>query len=115
MGVQTEVLQAHAGVAISTTYQTGGLTHLAEDLAGAAADARAPGHTRRRGPLGILTVVLVGYIGGAAAGASLVRSWGAVLVVPIAVLVALVATAPWWSHRSPAAPADLLDDGPATR
>lgn len=100
MGVQTEVLQAHAGVSISTTYQTGALTHLAENLAGAAADAREPERVRRRGPLAILTVVLVGYIGGAAAGASLVRSWGAVLVVPVVVLVVLALTEPWWSHRA---------------
>ncbi len=72
----------------------------------------------RRGPLGILTVVLAGYIGGAAAGASLVRSWGAVLVVPIIVLVLLALTQPWWSPRAPVAPADGgvgLDEDRGTR
>ena len=106
MGVQTEVLQAHAGVSISTTYQTGALTHIAENLAGAATDTSGPDRARRWGPLRILALVLVGYIGGAAAGAWLVRSWGAVLVVPIVGLIVLALAEPWWSHRDPAASAD---------
>jgi uncharacterized membrane protein YoaK (UPF0700 family) len=97
MGVQTEVLTAHAGVSISTTYQTGALTHLAEDVAAAATRL---GDSRPRGrAMGILTLVLGGYIGGAAIGARLVSSWGGVLIVPIAVLVALALSEPWWSER----------------
>jgi uncharacterized membrane protein YoaK (UPF0700 family) len=104
MGVQTEVLQAHAGVSVSTTYQTGALARIAENVAGAATDRSAAERRQRRGPLGILTVVLAGYIGGAALGAWLVGSWGGVLLVPIVVLVAIIATEPMWGGRPHAPP-----------
>lgn len=98
MGIQTEVLQTHAGVSISTTYQTGALTHIAEGLAGAATGTTGVDRARRWAPLAVLAVVLVGYIGGAAAGASIVRSWGAALAVPVVVLAVLAVCEPWWSR-----------------
>jgi uncharacterized membrane protein YoaK (UPF0700 family) len=99
MGVQTEVLQAHAGVSIATTYQTGALTRIAENLAGAG----SPDPEARRRVITILALVFATYIGGAALGAFLVSRWGAVLVVPIAVLAVAALTQPWWGERARAA------------
>ena len=95
MGVQTEVLQAHAGVAISTTYQTGALTRIAENLA----RAGDPDPQARRRVVSVLSIVFATYVAGAAIGAFLVSRWGAVLVVPIVVLAVAALTQPRWSDR----------------
>lgn len=85
MGVQTEVIGRHAGIAISTTFQTGAITRVAESVAqrispGARSSAIGAG-TR------VLLLVLIGYIGGATVGAALHTSRLA-MVVPVVVLVA---------------------------
>jgi uncharacterized membrane protein YoaK (UPF0700 family) len=98
MGIQTEVIRTHAGVALSTTYQTGALTRIAED----AVAAGAGGAAERRAavaPMTVLATVLVGYIGGAALGARLSDDWGWALVVPVVILAVLAAVEPWWNHR----------------
>jgi uncharacterized membrane protein YoaK (UPF0700 family) len=83
MGMQTEVIGRVAGVAVSTTYQTGGITHIAESVARRLAPDRRP---ETVGPaVAVLLVVLLGYIGGAALGASL-RSTRTAMVVPVALL-----------------------------
>jgi uncharacterized membrane protein YoaK (UPF0700 family) len=93
MGVQTEVMRTHAGVPISTTYQTGALTNLGEHVVRetAAAPEDRPASSRA---IVVLAWVLAGYIGGAAVGARLARDWGGVLVVPLVVLVGLIVVAP---------------------
>jgi len=98
MGLQTEVIRAHAGVALSTTYQTGALTTIAEDVVAAGEGGR---DVRRASvaPLTILATVLVGYIGGAALGTRLTDDWGWALVVPVVILAALAVTEPWWNRR----------------
>lgn len=95
MGVQTEILQAHAGVSISTTYQTGALTRIAENLAGVG----SPDPAARRRTIAVLATVFAAYVAGAAIGAFLVRRWGAVFLVPIALLALLALVQPWWGDR----------------
>jgi len=102
MGLQTEVIRTHAGVALSTTYQTGALTTMAERVV-AASEGGADERRASVAPLTILAVVLVGYIGGAAIGARLADDWGWALVVPVVALAALAITEPWWD-RGGAAP-----------
>lgn len=97
MGVQTEIIRSHAGVTLATTYQTGALTHIAEDVA----DAATGGRERKAGSaraIVILSTVLVGYIAGAALGARLGSTWGAALAVPVVALVALLAAASEWTR-----------------
>jgi uncharacterized membrane protein YoaK (UPF0700 family) len=100
MGVQTEVIRVHAGVSLSTTYQTGALTTIAEDVS-RTASRRGPADAHLGGAIGVLATVLVGYIAGAALGARLGGSWNAALAIPVVVLLALLVTEPWW-NRPPA-------------
>ena len=102
MGVQTEIIRAHAGVTLSTTYQTGALTAIAEQLGGAAHPIGAD-HPAR-GPVGILATVLVGYVAGAATGARLSSTWGGAMAVPILVLVLVLVCEPWWNEPPPRRP-----------
>jgi len=93
MGVQTEVIRAHAGVSLSTTYQTGVLVQIAERSTPGGHAADRP---RAAGALVLLGGVLVGYVGGAALGAALGRTAGWALAVPAVVLAALATTERWW-------------------
>jgi uncharacterized membrane protein YoaK (UPF0700 family) len=103
MGVQTDVIRQHAGVSISTTYETGALTNVAEHAV-AAATGRPSKGPRHAIAIIILGFVLAGYIGGAAVGARLALTWGWVFVVPIAAIGVLLVTAPWWMPED--SPAD---------
>ena len=101
MGVQTEIIRSHAGVSISTTFQTGALTRIAEGVAGGGG-LGTPAHrsAERRAAVAaatILTSVLVGYVVGAALGARVGDEWSAALAVPLAALAALLVTERWWS------------------
>jgi len=88
MGMQTEVIRHVAGIAVATTYQTGALVRIAELVGGDDPDHdRSP--TRAVG-LAVLVMVIVAYVGGAAIGAA-VGTWSGAMLVPFAVLVALVA------------------------
>ena len=87
MGVQTESARRAGGVAVSTTYQTGALTRIAEAVAG-------PGGTRWSAAAGVLGAVFGAYVAGAAIGASpLGRGAGAMAVAVVAVGVAALVAA----------------------
>ena len=104
MGIQTEIIRGHAGVALSTTYQTGALTRIAEQAV-ASHEVGADRRPASVAPITILATVLAGYIGGAALGARLSDDWGWALVVPVLALAALLVSEPWWNGRDGGAPA----------
>ena len=97
MGVQTEVIGRVVGVGVSTTFETGALTRLAEQLG-------RPGATDTRVVL-VLALGVATYVAGAAAGASIAAHWSLPLTVPVAALAGLVAVhaphAPRAHPRSP--------------
>ena len=81
MGVQTEIIGRVVGVGVSTTFETGALTRLAEQLG-------RPGGT----DLQVVTVLAVGvatYVGGAAAGSAIAEHWSRPLTVPVVALAAV--------------------------
>ncbi len=83
MGMQTEVIGRVAGISVATTYQSGAITHIAESVARRLAPGRRP---PRLGPaVALLLIVLLGYVAGAALGASL-RSSRFAMVAPVALL-----------------------------
>ena len=96
MGVQTDVISRLAGVGMSTTYQTGALTHIAQDLVGMV-DRRLADTPRRahRLSLGVLSTVFGSYLIGAVVGAGPGRSAWALCVPPIVVLVLGLASWRW--------------------
>ena len=67
MGLQTDVIRAVAGVAVSTTYLTGAIARVGETI-GTPPGSRER-ETARRLVL-VLSMVLIAYVGGAALGAS---------------------------------------------
>jgi uncharacterized membrane protein YoaK (UPF0700 family) len=88
MGVQTEVIQHVAGIAVATTYETGALVRVGEVVG-------KPFHRRRDAraamQLGVLVAVITAYAGGAAIGATALGRWRWPLFLPCAVLAVLVA------------------------
>ena len=102
MGIQTEVIRRVAGVAVATTYQSGAIVRMSELavrrlVPGAPDDGTLPG-------VAVLAAVLAAYVAGAAFGAALDGGRGA-LLVPVAVLVLLGASAPRWRLRLEQPPA----------
>ena len=83
MGVQTEIIGRVVGVGVSTTFETGALTRLAEQLG-------HPGTTDTRVVL-VLALGVATYVAGAAAGASIAAHWSRPLTVPVVALAVLVA------------------------
>ncbi|MBL8777616.1 MAG: DUF1275 domain-containing protein [Acidimicrobiales bacterium] len=98
MGVQTEVIGRVVGVGVSTTFETGALTRLAEQLG-------RPGATDTRVVL-VLALGVATYVAGAAAGASIAAHWSLPLMVPVAALALLVAVHALRSRRTQPASAD---------
>lgn len=93
MGVQTEVIGRVVGVGVSTTFETGALTHLAEQLGRpSASDTRA---------VAVLALGVATYVAGAAAGASIADRWSRPLTVPVAVLAVLVVVHAARARRAP--------------
>jgi len=95
MGLQTDVIGAVAGVAVSTTYQAAAIARIGEAIA-------TPPSTRDRDSgrplLVVLSVVLLAYIGGAALGATRMGDGRTALLVPVALVAGLFAIAcarPW--------------------
>ncbi len=87
MGVQTPVIVRTYGVPTPTTYMTGSVAHLAEELTDASQAGPSRELRRRRARHGaLLAVVLAGYVAGAAAGTAIGSGWNLALVVPSAVL-----------------------------
>jgi len=96
MGVQTDVVRAVAGVAVSTTYQAGAIARIAEAF-GTPAGKRELQSRRRL--VVVLSSVLLAYIGGAALGASPLGEGRTALLIPVALVAGLFAVAcarPWW-------------------
>ena len=96
MGVQTDVISRLAGVGMSTTYQTGALTHIAQAVVGLVdrgiADMPRRAH---RLSLGVLSAVFGAYLLGAVVGAGPGRSAWALFAPPIVVLVLGLAAWRW--------------------
>ena len=96
MGVQTDVISRLAGVGMSTTYQTGALTHIAQDVVGLVERGFADAPRRQhRLSLGVLSVVFGAYLLGAVVGAGPGRSAWALYAPPIVVLALGVASWCW--------------------
>jgi uncharacterized membrane protein YoaK (UPF0700 family) len=74
MGVQTDVIRRAASVSVATTYQSGTLTRIGDELAGAVARSR-PSPVARRA-LAVMGGVVVAYVAGAAMGTAVVDEWG---------------------------------------
>ena len=87
MGVQTEVIRHAAGVAVATTYETGALVRVGEVMT---APLRRGGEARYARELGVLASIVVAYVAGAALGASALGEWRWPLVLPSAVIAALL-------------------------
>jgi uncharacterized membrane protein YoaK (UPF0700 family) len=95
MGIQTDVIRRAAGVSVATTYQSGTLTHLGDELAGAVARSALSPAARRA--LVVMGAVVTAYVVGAALGAAIVGEWGHGLWAAAAVC-ALVGA---WLWRAP--------------
>ena len=85
MGVQTSAIRRVGGVAVATTYESGSVVRLSEDAVLSRIGTDADERRRRSGVVRVLSVVVVGYCGGAAAAAAL-GTHAAVLAAPILVL-----------------------------
>lgn len=84
MGVQNGFLRRVAGTGVHTTFISGMLTSMAEDIVAAMRDRTDPAARRRVGLHGGITVA---YFAGGAVGAALALEWGFwALLLPIATL-----------------------------
>jgi uncharacterized membrane protein YoaK (UPF0700 family) len=90
MGLQTSALRRLAGQTVRTTFVTGMLTHLGEEAAKFALPSSRPSASASR--LRLLALVWICYAAGAVFGGWAHGQWSVnALVVPLAILVALVA------------------------
>ena len=99
MGLQTDVIRAVAGVAVSTTYLTGAIARIGEPSVRRPAVAS---QSERR-LLVVLSMVLIAYVGGAALGASRLGDGRTGLLLPVALVAGLFAVArarPWSRHSA---------------
>ena len=87
MGLQTEVIRSVAGVAVSTTYQSGAIARIGETIG----MGRGQGLDSERRLLGVLSALLAAYVAGAALGATALGDGRGGLVTP-ALLVACLFT-----------------------
>ena len=88
MGVQTEAIRHVAGVAITTTYESGALVRVGEMVSAPFRQGREARYAKH---LVVLGSVIFSYVVGAAIGATSLGRWEWSLLVPCAVLGALVA------------------------
>src|SRR5579864_4242388 len=90
MGLQTSALRRLAGQTVRTTFVTGMLTHLGEEVARFVLPASRPSASGSR--LRLLTLIWVFYAGGAVFGGWAHDHWSLnALVVPLLILVAVIA------------------------
>ncbi len=89
MGVQTEVIGRVAGIVVATTYETGAITRAGEAATRLLRRDRSTARGDRQ--FGVLVLVVVAYVGGAAVGASPLGDWRWALVLPCVVLATLAA------------------------
>jgi uncharacterized membrane protein YoaK (UPF0700 family) len=87
MGVQTQVIRHVAGTAVVTTYQTGAIARMSEAVTRVMTRAT---RLREERELAILVLVLVAYVGGAAAGAAPPGEWRWAMLLA-AVVVGVIA------------------------
>jgi uncharacterized membrane protein YoaK (UPF0700 family) len=95
MGLQTDVIGAVAGVAVSTTYYSGAIARIGETI-GTVRDSRERDSVRRL--LVVLSLVLITYVGGVALGASRLGDGRTGFLIPAALVAGLFAVAlarPW--------------------
>jgi uncharacterized membrane protein YoaK (UPF0700 family) len=95
MGIQTDVIRRIARISVATTYSSGTLVRIGDELAGMVAHARLSPAARQA--LMVLGGLVAAYVAGAAVGTALVEDWGYGLWVSAAV-VALMAL---WLWRMP--------------
>jgi uncharacterized membrane protein YoaK (UPF0700 family) len=89
MGLQTEVIRRTAGIAVTTTYQSGGVARIGEAVAGGLGLAgRGPRGARR---LFLLVAVVLAYVAGAALGSTGLGDGRLSLLPPTMVLAGLLA------------------------
>lgn len=95
MGVQTDVIRRVASVSVPTTYSSGTIMKIGDELAGAVVHARLSPAARHA--LVVFGSIVVAYVAGAALGSAIVDEWGHGLWVG-AGLCALIAL---WLWRAP--------------
>ena len=101
MGVQAAALGRVGSIAVTTTYGTGSLVRVGQNLVPPAAGV-APDHSARNRVIRVLASLLSGYVGAAAISALLGGApW--LMTLPV---VALVITA-WWASRHPGTSASI--------
>jgi uncharacterized membrane protein YoaK (UPF0700 family) len=88
MGVQTEAIRHVAGVAVTTTYESGALVRVGEMMSAPFRQGREPRYAKH---LAVLACVILAYLGGAVVGATAIGRWRWALLVPCAVLAVVVA------------------------
>jgi len=91
MGMQAAALRRVGAIAVATTYGTGAIVRIGEKVALAVRRADRTGDARRRVTVAVLVIVLVSYVGGAAAAAVLGSSPLYLLIPGIALLLSAVA------------------------
>jgi uncharacterized membrane protein YoaK (UPF0700 family) len=95
MGLQTDVIRSVAGVAVSTTYQSGAIARIGETIGMPREDQ---GRKSERRLLLVLSAVLAAYVAGAALGATGMGDSRAALAIPALLIAGLFAVArarPW--------------------
>ena len=90
MGAQTAVIRRVGAVAVSTTYESGAVVRLSEDLVLAATEPGADARARRRQVLRVVSAVVIAYCAGSAVAAA-IGSTAWALAVPLGVLVVCAA------------------------
>jgi uncharacterized membrane protein YoaK (UPF0700 family) len=103
MGVQTDVIRRAARVGVWTTFTTGAMVQLTDEVSEDVVHHRVPSPQGRR-VLFVLGAVLVAYVAGAAAGAAVADEWGRALAVPALVTAALTV---WALVHPPPEPATV--------
>ncbi len=86
-----------------TTFTTGAMVQLTDEVSEAVVHRRTPSEEGRR-VLVVLSAVLVAYVAGAAAGAAAADAWGRALVIPVVVTGVLTV---WVFVKPPPAPATV--------
>jgi uncharacterized membrane protein YoaK (UPF0700 family) len=105
MGAQTEVIRRVAGVAITTTFQSGTVARAAEAVV--SSGPRTPRRDRAWAALGVVSIVLVSYATGAMLGAVTEQIGRWTFVIPsVAIALLLVAVLRSAAVRRALAPPD---------
>lgn len=95
MGVQTDVIRRAAAVSVATTYSSGTLMKIGDEIAGAVVRSTLSPGARRA--LLVMGGVVAAYVAGAALGTAVVDDWGHGLWVAAGVCAVIGA----WLWRSP--------------